>query len=240
MTDITKLEFNPLQDNFSKLELLETMPHYSGYINYNNGDVLSKIDATPVLAARVSTGSGLRGYQQDVKLLKYLWEQKHSSPFEQVQLKFYVKAPIFVARQWFRHRTMSFNEISARYTELKDEFYIPKDFRTQSKTLKQSEGGVLPENQQNAAKRLVESSNSNSYRAYKELIDMGVERGLARTVLPTNIYTEFIFSVNLRNLLHFVGLRSEVNAQWEIRQYSYSIEEILAFVCPEIYILYKG
>jgi len=241
MTDINKLEFNPLQDEHSKLELLFTMPNYGTHHTYANSDTMSALDTMPVMTARVSIGGGLKTYQQDVKLLKYLWDNQHSSPFESVQLQFYVKCPIFVARQWMRHRTWSYNELSLRYTELDSKrYYIPNQFRMQSKTNMQGTGQNMPEHLQNACKRLTISSSDSSYVNYQELLGMGVEKGLARLILPVNFYTEFIGSVNLNNLLKFLSLRADEHAQFEIRQYAYAIEEILAFVCPEIYMLYKS
>ncbi len=198
-------------------------------------------DSAIVQAARVSYGKGTKSFRQDASLIDYLMRHKHTSPFEMVEFKFHVKAPIFVARQWFRHRTASVNEISARYSVLKDEFYVPEKFRFQSKTNKQkSEGEFEDKEALNTYLRAV----SVAYESYTALLERGVARELARCTLPVSIYTEFYWKQDLHNLFHFLKLRLGEDAQHEIREYAQAIAYIvknhvpLAFASFEEHVLY--
>jgi thymidylate synthase (FAD) len=178
-------------------------------------------DQSIVDAARVSYDGSTKGQEADKKLLFYLWENHHTTPFEQVQLRFKIKAPIFVARQWMRHRTWSFNEISRRYTSENVEFYIPNEFREQDETNKQGSNGLLAG--KSFLRNAYQSSCEDALSVYNYLIEFGVAREQARGVLPMAMYTTFIGSVNLHNLLKFVTLRMHPHAQWEIRQYARAI-----------------
>jgi len=180
-------------------------------------------------AARVSTGSKAdKGPEKNKKLIEYLYMNNHVSPFEKVVLEFYVKCPIFVARQWFRHRTMSFNEKSARYSEFKWETYIPYDWRKQDNKNKQGSSEIVnPEFNSNWLNTLLEDSYQKSCDAYNELLLFGVAREQARTIMPVGQYTEFFMTVNLRNLFHFLELRLHPHAQYEIRVYAEAILKIL-------------
>ena len=176
-------------------------------------------DHSVVEAARVSFGEGTKGAKQDIRLIRYLLKHKHETPFEHSVFKFHVKAPIFVARQWFRHRIGSFNEISLRYVEYRDEFYIPQFMRKQAEKNKQAsilepveESDVLIEELREHY-RMVKSF-------YDRLLEKGVARELARTILPMGTYTQFYWSVNARSLMNFVRLRADEHAQWEIQQYA--------------------
>ena len=211
-------------------------------------------DAAIVQAARVSYGAGTKTVNKDRGLLRYLLRMQHSSPFEMVELKFHVRAPIFVARQWFRHRTGVYNEVSARYSEMENEFYIPipEDIKAQATDNKQGRDGELSEHDRNGVRTTMEISYSNSLAGYhtllgertKEVDDWydpygndpwftpefsGVARELARTIMPVGAYTEFYFKTNLRNLFNFLRLRAEGHAQYEIRVYA---EAILKLVEP--------
>lgn len=191
-------------------------------------------DAAVVQAARVSYGEGLKNYETDVKLINYLYKNKHTSPFEMVKFKFHVKAPIFVARQWFRHRTGNYNEISGRYSKLESEFYIPEKVSSQSKINKQlSSNDNLLENED--INLILESSKQNvkeQFIIYNKLIDNGVSRETARINLPLSLFTEFYFSMDLHNLLNFIKLRNSDNAQYEIKEYAKAIENIIEPLCP--------
>lgn len=187
-------------------------------------------DSSIVEAARVSYAGISKGPEKDKKLLFYLMEHKHMSPFEQVTFKFHVKAPIFVARQWFRHRIGSFNEISARYTEVKDEFYSPGIFRAQD--TKNKQGSVPAQLNHLSCKMILDAANVDSYLRYKYLLEAGVAREMARMVLPVNMYTEWYWVVNVRSLLNFINLRADVHAQEEIRQYADILGKILKDECP--------
>lgn len=188
-------------------------------------------DQRAVDSARVSFGGVSKGEDRDRKLIEYLLAHEHISPFEHSVFQFHVKCPIFVARQWMRHRIASYNEISARYTEVKDEFYIPGTFRAQDTINKQ--GSVAGAKLDNA--RLLEiytKSIKASYAAYDELLKAGVAREMARMALPVAQYTQFHWSVNARSLLNFLSLRLDSHAQYEIRQYAAAIQKIFQEKMP--------
>ena len=174
-------------------------------------------DNSVVQAARVSYGNGTKTPDEDKRLINYLLTNKHTSPFEQVKFKFHVKCPVFVARQWFRHRTWSYNEISQRYSVIKDEFYYPEKWRMQD--TKNKQGSLAPAINITAHMKLV-GACEDAYNIYTRMVDEGIAKEMARMILPTNIYTEFYGSVDAHNLMAFFRLRSESHAQWEIRQYS--------------------
>jgi len=176
-------------------------------------------DTMVVRAARISYGKELKGDEQDKRLIKYMMKHHHGTPFEHSLFIFHVKAPIFVARQWFRHRIGSFNEISGRYVEYQEEFYIPKKLRVPHPENKQASVEAYIENEEELIK-IYEESIKRSYEAYKRLIQGGVAREMARAVLPLALYTQFYWSVNPRSLMNFLTLRLQEDAQWEIRQYA--------------------
>ena len=188
-------------------------------------------DVAVVAAARVSYASGSKGEEKDRKLISYLMRHQHMTPFEQAVLKFHVRCPIFVMRQWIRHRAGSFNETSARYVEMKDEFYVPEAFRAPDSKNKQS-SGPAPEIDQARARELLVRSQREAYAAYQELLKLGVARELARTVLPVSLYTEFYWTVNARNLMHFINLRADAPAQWEIQRYAEALARLFRMKMP--------
>ncbi len=188
-------------------------------------------DNRVVSSARVSFGAVSKGEEQDKRLIKYLLEHAHHTPFEHCYFQFHICCPIFVARQWMRHRWGSYNEVSARYTQVKDEFYIPSQFRGQDTKNKQ---GSVPTSSldQAALIKLYEDSVEASYAAYNKLIEAGVAREMARGVLPVCQYTQFYWSVNARSLLNFLSLRTDKHAQWEIRVYADAIAKIFQEKMP--------
>ncbi|MDA8132585.1 MAG: FAD-dependent thymidylate synthase [Elusimicrobia bacterium] len=188
-------------------------------------------DGRAVESARVSFGSVSKGEAQDKKLIAYLLEHGHLSPFEHSVFQFHIKCPIFVARQWMRHRIASYNEISARYTEVHDEFYFPSEFRGQDRSNRQ---GSLPSAalDQEKMKAIYDRAIKASYSAYKELLDAGAAREMARMVLPVAQYTQFYWSINARSLLNFINLRADSHAQWEIRRYAEAIQDIFSSKMP--------
>ncbi len=191
-------------------------------------------DSAVVQAARVSYGQGLKNYETDSKLINYLYKHKHTSPFEMVKFKFHVKAPIFVARQWFRHRMGNYNEISGRYSELKDDIYYADKVSSQSKINKQLSSNDDISNKERI-KFLISNTKVNNkiqYTNYKELIEEGVSRETARINLPLSLFTEFYFSIDLHNLLNFIKLRNSKNAQYEIKEYASAIQAIIEPLCP--------
>lgn len=191
-------------------------------------------DSAIVQAARVSYGQGLKDYETDSKLINYLYKHKHTSPFEMVKFKFHVKAPIFVARQWFRHRMGNYNEISGRYSELKEEIYFPDKVSSQSKINKQlSSNDDISNNER--VKNIINNTemyNKILFNNYKQLMTAGVSREIARINLPLSLFTEFYFSIDLHNLLNFIKLRNSKNAQYEIKEYASKIQDIIEPLCP--------
>jgi len=179
-------------------------------------------DDAIVQAARVSYGQGTSKVSQDRGLIRYLMRHRHTTPFEMVEFKFHCKMPIFVARQWVRHRTANINEYSLRYSEARDEFYIPKPehIQFQSALNKQGRSGEVPAELKQKVLDYFKENSERSFSLYQELNEAGVARELARSLLPVNIYTEWYWKNDLHNLLHFIGLRSDGHAQYEIRVFS--------------------
>ena len=192
-------------------------------------------DQRIVDAARVSiAGEGVRAVSSSKKLLTSLLRDRHTVPFEHVRFTFACKLPIFVARQWMRHRCGSFSEMSGRYGELPAEFYVPDVSRmqAQSKNNKQGSGEALPGLEADYACGVVGDASHAAYEAYKSLLAVGLSRELARSVLPVNTYTRFWWTVDLHNLFHFLGLRLHSHAQYEIRVYAEALLEHAREVAP--------
>jgi len=192
-------------------------------------------DETVVKSARVSTGSGSKGPEKDKRLINYLMSHRHETPFEHVVFTFHIKCPIFVARQWFRHRIASYNEKSGRYSKMSYEFYLPEKIRVlhpKDKQMSVPNDGRVDEEK---AKEIIKNAFDVAYRAYQSLLDMGVARELARIVLPLSLYTEFYWTVNMRSLMNFLSLRADSHAQWEIQQYAIAIAEYFRDSCPWSY-----
>jgi len=191
-------------------------------------------DDAIVQAARVSYGKGTSKVSQDKGLIRYLMRHRHSTPFEMVEFKFHCKMPIFVARQWVRHRTANINEYSLRYSEARDEFYYPdpENIQFQSALNKQGRMGEVPEDLKQKVKEYFKEISERSFAIYSELNEAGIARELARSVLPVNLYTEWYWKNDLHNLLHFIGLRSDTHAQYEIRVFSDAMAESVKAVAP--------
>lgn len=193
-------------------------------------------------AARVSYKSPSKGDEADKKLLFYLFKNKHTSPFEMGKITLNIKLPIFVMRQYVRHRMQNLNEMSARYTELPNEFYIPKSWRRQDTKNKQ---GSIEDNNWNPfrlkgtfaggdmnATEALQRHCARSYQFYEELLAEGVAKEMARFALPVNIYTEAYVCWDVKNLLHFMSLRDDAHAQWEHQQYGKAIKQIARNLFP--------
>tara|TARA_B100000768_G_C11264315_1_gene370317 strand:+ start:640 stop:1599 length:960 start_codon:yes stop_codon:yes gene_type:complete len=191
-------------------------------------------DDAIVQAARVSYGKGTSKVSQDRGLIRYLMRHRHTTPFEMVEFKFHCKMPIFVARQWVRHRTANINEYSLRYSEARDDFYVPKKehIQFQSALNKQGRMGEVSDELKNKVQSYFQEISDRSFEIYSELNQAGVARELARAVLPVNLYTEWYWKNDLHNLLHFVGLRSDSHAQYEIRVFSDAMAESIKSVAP--------
>jgi len=196
---------DPLHDGISALELVR----------------VSGSDIDIVNAARVSYGKQVTEMSdKDVALIRYLVQYLHTSPFEHNQLSFRIKCPLFVARQWMRHRMNSYNEISYRYVKAPLEFYTPVSWRYQDKKNRQGSVGSF-ENEE--FKKIYQDAIAASVKAYEHLLEQDVCRELARGLLPLSTYTEFIFTCNLHSLIHFLKLRLHPGAQYEIRQFAHGL-----------------
>jgi len=194
-------------------------------------------DAAIVQAARVSYGRGTKSLRDDRGLVRYLMRHRHTTPFEMVEFKFLVRLPIYVARQWVRHRTASLNEYSARYSVIPDEFDLPppEDVRRQSSVNRQGRGDALPPEVVEEFRRDLERLSRAAYAVYSRALEAGVARETARLVLPLAYYTEWYWKIDLHNLLHFLSLRLDPHAQEEIRRYAAEIAAMVKVVCPVAY-----
>ena len=192
-------------------------------------------DTAIVQAARTSYGKGTKSISEDKNLIRYLMRNKHTSPFEMVELKFHIKLPIFVARQWIRHRTANVNEYSGRYSEMSDEFYIPypDNIKKQDINNKQARAkeGFDTQNTDKFVQK-ISATQKNVFKEYKEFLDSGMAREIARINLPLSIYTEWYWKIDLHNLLHFLKLRLDKHSQYEIRVYAEVIANILKQCVP--------
>lgn len=195
-------------------------------------------DLAVVRAARVSYDAAWRAGEDegsDARLIRYLWRNKHTSPFEAVEFQFEVKAPIFVFRQWHRHRTWSFNELSARYRELPEEFYVPAAELVGSQSASNKQARDISAS--DAVDRRVEvdmlrQHGEQAFALYRELLHAGWPRELARSVLPVSTYSHMFAKVDLRNLLGFLDLRLHSHAQYEIRVYAEAMRDLARAVVP--------
>ena len=192
-------------------------------------------DERVVQSARVSYGKGTKSYREDAALIDYLLRHSHTSPFEQVVLTFHVKLPIFIARQWIRHRTARMNEISGRYSVMKDDFYIPAadDVALQSADNKQGRSSETPDPALIEKIRAAFAEGQKSaYTDYSSIVEQGIARELARINLPLSLYTEWYWQIDLHNLFHFLELRLDAHAQKEIRLYAQVLLAIAKKVAP--------
>lgn len=207
-------------------------------------------DAAIVQAARVSYGRGTKKSTEDRGLIRYLMRHWHTTPFEMCELKLHVKLPIFVARQWVRHRTANINEYSARYSILDREFYVPShaQLATQSSVNMQGRGDVLSGEEAERVLQLIKTDSQQSYDHYMEMMNvdensdkpldperLGLTRELARMTLPVNYYTQWYWKIDLNNLLHFLRLRADSHAQYEIQEYAKVILDIVKKWVPHTY-----
>ncbi len=200
-------------------------------------------DFAIVQAARVSYGEGTRQVNEDRGLIRYLARHRHSTPFEMVEFKFHHVMPIFIARQWVRHRTANINEYSARYSVVRDRFYHPSvdNIRRQSATNRQ--GGEEPIDALTAQEFLDHLDKVEAdYKTYERLMEKGVTRELARIALPVSVYTEWYWKCDLHNIFHFLSLRMDPHAQQEIRDYAnamYSLVKPIVPIAAEAFVDYQ-
>ncbi|WP_111431010.1 FAD-dependent thymidylate synthase [Rhodobacteraceae bacterium DSL-40] len=202
-------------------------------------------DAAIVQAARVSYGAGTKKARDDSGLIRYLMRHWHSTPFEMCEIKLHVKLPVFVARQWIRHRTANVNEYSARYSILDREFYIPapEQLAAQSSTNNQGRGEILAPEEAARVLDILRSDAGRAYDHYETMLStegkQGLARELARVNLPANIYTQWYWKVDLHNLFHFLRLRADPHAQYEIRVYAQAICEVVKDWVPAAYAAFE-
>ncbi|HOI63166.1 MAG TPA: FAD-dependent thymidylate synthase [Mesotoga sp.] len=192
-------------------------------------------DYSVVQAARTSYGKGLTTPDRDRKLINYLMERGHHSPFEHVVFKFHIKLPIFVMRQLVRHRIASINERSGRYTQFEEEWFLPDEIRVPDPEDRQKSIPFDDKELNRKALEIMRESMDNSFKAYEELISMGVAREMARIILPISMYTEAYWTINLRSMMNFLNQRADSHAQYEIQKYALAIADILKEKCPISY-----
>lgn len=223
LTNLSKKRIDCLDKGF--VELVDVMPRLVP------DDDRKTADFAICQMARVSYGDGTKKISEDRGLIRYLMRHVHTTPFEGVEFKFHCKMPIFVARQWIRHRTANVNEISGRYSVLKDDFYFPdaENIRQQSKTNKQGGDTKIEVSTAQSFLEYIEGLCKDSYSHYEQVIEAGVTREQARMILPINLYTEWYWKIDLHNLFHFLGLRCDAHAQWEIRVFA---EAMLSLITP--------
>ena len=202
-------------------------------------------DSAIVQAARVSYGAGTKHVQNDEGLIRYLMRHWHSTPFEMCEIKLHVKLPVFVARQWIRHRTANVNEYSARYSILDREFYIPspENLAAQSVVNNQGRGEVLTGAESARVLEMLKSDANTAYDHYEAMLSQDGQQGLARELarmnLPANIYTQWYWKVDLHNLFHFLRLRADPHAQYEIRVYAEAIAACVKDWVPLAYAAFE-
>lgn len=195
-------------------------------------------DLSVVNSARVSFGKRKQHLDDgDIALINFLMRERHGTPFEHNSFRFHVRCPVFVAREWFRHRIGSFNEFSARYSEVEPGAWVPEVLSVRKQVGKPGSytfEPLDPDSQKEAVDTIYEF-NDRAYRTYKYLLNLGVAREIARTILPMGTFTEFYWTVNARSLMNFLSLRTDKNAQEEIRRYAYDVESIFSDKMPHTY-----
>jgi thymidylate synthase (FAD) len=192
-------------------------------------------DLSVVNSARVSFAKRSETLDQAaIGLINFLMRERHGTPFEHNSFRFHIKCPIFVAREWFRHRIGSFNEFSARYSEVPNEFFSPllEDVRKQTGKPGSYTFEKMDLSDAEKAKEIIERNNTSAYESYLELLEMGVAKELARSVLPVSMYTQFYWTVNARALMNFLSLRTAESAQVDIRKYAKEVERIFESQMP--------
>jgi len=209
------MQINVLDHGF--VRLVDTMPR-------------ENLDNSIVQAARVSYGEGTKTSRGDAGLIRYLMRHWHTTPFEMVEFKFHIKMPIYIARQHLRHRTASVNEMSARYSIVDEEYYIPEFYRGQSEVNHQGSEGVIEISDEMLD--VISTQQKNAFKLYQNLLDKGVCREQARGVLPQSTYTSFVWKMDLHNLMHFLRLRMDHHAQKEIRDYANAIFKLVQPLVP--------
>jgi len=223
---------NPKADELLGKEFKVLNHGFVRLVDYMGGD------ESIVQAARVSYGKGTKTVSEDRTLIRYLMRHQHTTPFEMVEFKFHIKLPIFVARQWIRHRTANVNEYSGRYSIMPEEFYVPEEsvIKYQNSLNKQGRDNeeVPPEIRKRVLEILLQEQKS-SFNGYQEMLEYNIARELARINLPLSLYTQWYWKIDLHNLFHFLKLRMDKHAQYEIRVYAEKMAEIVKVIVPMAY-----
>lgn len=195
---------------------------------------MSVVNAARVSFARNSDDDSADLSTADAGLINFLMRERHGTPFEHNAFRFHIKCPIFIAREWFRHRIGSFNEFSARYSEVPNEFFVPERDEVRTQVGKPGSYTFEPVSDYVgiAAIEVINTINERAYEAYTYLVNRGVAKELARTVLPVSMFTQFYWTVNARALMNFLNLRTHETAQYEIRQYALAVEECFKATMP--------
>ena len=223
------------------MDVLEGIETYVKVLDHGSIELLDCmprnrcVERAIVEAARVSTGADRRANKltiNDKKLIKRLYKDKHTSPFEMVEFKFAIDMPLFVMRQWVRHRTGSFNEYSARYSQMKDEFYVPETVRMQHSTNKQMSSNEIANSFVSAEFIDAVENAHNIYSDYERFCNNGIARELTRIILPVSVYTRVYWKVSLHNFLNFMSLRLAPDAQYEIRVFAEAAYNMVKQLCP--------
>jgi thymidylate synthase (FAD) len=217
----------------------ETIEIAGGFVRL---DAAMADDLSVVNAARVSFAkSSSELSEADKGLINFLMRERHGTPFEHNSFRFHVKCPVFVAREWFRHRIGSFNEFSARYSEVPNEFFSPeqKDVRGQVGKPGSYTFEALDKDVANAAVEIITNANADAYDAYSALLEMGVAKEQARVVLPVSMFTQFYWTVNARALMNFLSLRTHETAQRDIQQYANAVHDLAVEQMPITFFAWK-
>lgn len=205
--------------------LVDVMPRFA--------PVGKTADYAIVQAARVSYGEGTKQVNEDRGLIRYLARHRHTTPYEMVEFKFHHVMPIFVARQWIRHRTANVNEYSARYSIVRDRYYRPDAANVRKQSMTNRQGGTEPIDQSTAEEFLAWLDEvERQHQKYEQFLEKGVTRELARIALPVSVYTEWYWKIDLHNLLHFLSLRMDEHAQQEIRDFAIAMFALIRPIVP--------
>jgi len=225
LTNVPNLKIECLDKGF--VQLVDCMPRLAP-------EGQTTADYAIVQAARVSYGSGTKTVNEDRGLIRYLLRHSHTTPYEMIEFKFCCKLPIFIARQMIRHRSANVNEYSGRYSVIKDEYYVPKseDIKIQSKENKQGGSEIAPTDVADDFKKNIVYLADESYEKYLNFMDSGISREQARMLLPVSYYTEWYWKIDLHNLLHFLALRCDSHAQYEIRVFADAILSLIKPIVP--------
>ncbi|MEX2090845.1 MAG: FAD-dependent thymidylate synthase [Candidatus Paceibacterota bacterium] len=235
ITEEASQTFRPVSEGAEKwlYRPVQCLDHGFVYLADYMGTDIAVVDA-----ARVSYGQGTKSVNTAENLIRYLRRHVHTSPSEMVEVKFHCKMPIFVARQWVRHRTANINEYSGRYSEMVDQFYLPEPdvIKKQAKDNKQGRGEDFSEEERQKVRDILSVGYRRQYADYQELLSMGVARELARIPLPIANYTEWYWKIDFHNLMHFLRLRLDSHAQYEIRVFG----EVMAMILKDAFPISYG